>query len=228
MSSRKSVSAEGCSSSIRASACANWVRSRRIDSLASLCATDTKGGEARGGRCGATLRCAITVLRRFALLGAVALVFFFMGISARIPQKHGLGLEPRVDTGFATKLLVRAFSYGQPVSTSPENVLRRLAGIHQDRIVHSGPLATPCRTLGRSYTCGLCFWIPEKNLPYDRPRRHHHGKPVGLGNHAPRRRNARSPRRRQRNPARLRASHPGPAVRLSQWRPGAPFQHPFS
>jgi hypothetical protein len=31
------------------------------------------------------------------------------------------------------------------------NLPERLAAIHQDRIVHSGPLATPCRTQGRSY-----------------------------------------------------------------------------
>src|SRR5260370_42689092 len=91
MSRRESVSAEASSPSIRASAFANWVLSRRMVSLAPLCVTDIRGGEAREGSCGATLRCARTVFRRFAPLRAAALVFFFMGISARIPQKHGLG-----------------------------------------------------------------------------------------------------------------------------------------
>src|SRR6202171_5123974 len=40
--------------------------------------------------------------------------------------------------------------------------LRRLAGIHQDRIVHSGPLATPCRSLGRSYNPAYVFGFPER------------------------------------------------------------------
>jgi hypothetical protein len=36
----------------------------------------------------------MTLLRRFAPLGAVALVFFFMGIPARIPQKWIPVLRP--------------------------------------------------------------------------------------------------------------------------------------
>src|SRR5258707_6966799 len=64
MSRRESVSAEASSPSIRASAFANWVLSRRMVSLAPLCVTDIRGGEAREGSCGATLRCARTVFRR--------------------------------------------------------------------------------------------------------------------------------------------------------------------
>src|SRR6202021_1106559 len=39
---------------------------------------------------------------------------------------------------------------------------KRLAAIHQDRIVHSGPLATPCRTLGRSYNPAYVFGFPKR------------------------------------------------------------------
>src|SRR5580693_1874541 len=39
---------------------------------------------------------------------------------------------------------------------------RTLAGVHQDRIVHSGPLATPCRTLGRSYNPAYVFGFPKR------------------------------------------------------------------
>jgi 5-(carboxyamino)imidazole ribonucleotide mutase len=42
------------------------------------------------------------------------------------------------------------------------NTLRRLAAIHQDRIVHSGPLATPCRTEGRSYNPAYVFGFPKR------------------------------------------------------------------
>src|SRR6478672_12628742 len=98
MSSRKSVSAEASSLSIRASAVANWVLRRRMVSLAPLCATDSRGGEAREGSWGATLPCAMTVFRRFAPLRAVALVFFFMVISAHIPQITASD-NPRVGTG---------------------------------------------------------------------------------------------------------------------------------
>src|SRR6476646_6573202 len=164
MSSRKSVSAEASSSSIRAAAFANSVLSRRMVGLAPLCATG--GGGTRGELCGAALRCATTVFWRLAPSRALALVFFFMGISARTPQKRGLGL-PEGGSGFATG--IRA-TYQQglflvlTVSTYPENAPRRLAGIHQDRIVQSGSLATPCRTLGRSYTCGPMFLDSRKEL----------------------------------------------------------------
>src|SRR3984893_7254104 len=40
--------------------------------------------------------------------------------------------------------------------------LRRLAEIHQDRIVHSRPLATPCRSLGRSYNPAYVFGFPKR------------------------------------------------------------------
>src|SRR3982074_321063 len=50
----------------------------------------------------------------------------------------------------------------KPASTFRDHALRRLAGIHQDRIVHSGPLATPCRTLGRSYNPAYVFGFPKR------------------------------------------------------------------
>src|SRR4029450_4482846 len=90
MANRKSVSADASSSSIRPTALANSVLSRRIVGLTPLCATGSRGGEARND---AALCCAITVFRRFAPSWAVALVFFFMGISALIPQSHRLGLS---------------------------------------------------------------------------------------------------------------------------------------
>src|SRR5258708_5429053 len=122
ISSRKSVSAEARSSSIRASACANWALSRRTASLASLGGTDRRDEDAGASlaRGGATLPSVTTFLRRFAPLGAVALVFFFI--------------------------------------TS----LRRLAEIHQDRIVQSRPLATSCRSLGRSYNPAYVFGFPKR------------------------------------------------------------------
>ena len=54
--------------------------------------------------------------------------------------------------------------------------------------------------------------------------RHHHGQPVGLGGHAPRRRDARGARRRLRRADRLRPSHPRPAGRLRQGREGRGLQ----
>src|SRR4030081_3855412 len=50
----------------------------------------------------------------------------------------------------------------KPASTFCDHSLRRLAEIHQDRIVHSGPLATPCRTLGRSYNPAYVFGFPKR------------------------------------------------------------------
>src|SRR4030081_1492701 len=50
----------------------------------------------------------------------------------------------------------------KPASTFCDHALRRLAGIHEDRIVHSGPLATPCRTLGRSYNPAYVFGFPKR------------------------------------------------------------------
>jgi 5-(carboxyamino)imidazole ribonucleotide mutase len=41
-------------------------------------------------------------------------------------------------------------------------VPERLAGIYQDRIVHSEPLATPCRSLGRSYNPAYVFGFPKR------------------------------------------------------------------
>jgi 5-(carboxyamino)imidazole ribonucleotide mutase len=40
--------------------------------------------------------------------------------------------------------------------------LRRLAAIHQDRIVHSNRLATPCRTLGQTYNPTYVFGFPKR------------------------------------------------------------------
>src|ERR1700716_940186 len=110
---------------------------------------ESLGGTARGGgdaaafaslaRCGEALRSAATFLRRFAPPGALAAVFFFMGIFRLFDFEHDL--------------------FRKPTSTFRDHALRRLAAIHQDMIVHSGPLATPCRRLGRPYVCGLCFWI---------------------------------------------------------------------
>src|SRR5450756_1232044 len=57
-------------------------------------------------------------------------------------------------------------AFGGPRSDSPgfllHRTLERLAGINQDRIVHSGPPATPCRSLGRSYTCAYVFGFPNR------------------------------------------------------------------
>src|SRR5260370_39372309 len=82
ISSRKSVSAEACNSSIRASACANCVLSRRIVDLASPSAAGGGGTDA-GGRRGAALRPAAAVLRRFAAPEAAALGFFFIAFPAQ-------------------------------------------------------------------------------------------------------------------------------------------------
>src|SRR6202162_4872494 len=49
-----------------------------------------------------------------------------------------------------------------PWFSSSSASFRRLADIHQDRIVHSGPLATPCRTLGRSYNPAYVFGFPKR------------------------------------------------------------------
>src|SRR5258708_34624236 len=99
ISSRKSVSAEARSSSIRASACANWPLSRRTASLASLGGTDSRGEEAGAftslARRGAALRAATTFLRRFAPLEAVALVFFFINILEKACRD-----SPRQDSPF--------------------------------------------------------------------------------------------------------------------------------
>src|SRR4249919_2006672 len=99
ISSRKSVSAEACSSSIRAWVLANCALRRRIVALVSLDAAGGRGSAA-GVRRGAAFRPEAPLLGRFAALEAVALVFFFMAF---------------------------------PVQAC----LSRLAGIHQDRIVHS-------------------------------------------------------------------------------------------
>src|SRR5258708_25359161 len=89
--------------------------------------------------------------------------FLFHGHLSTHPQKHGLGLS-EVATGFATG--IRATYQPRP--------FLMLTGLHlkcpeeacRDSPRQDSPfrtLATPCRTSGRSYTCGLCFWIPEKN-----------------------------------------------------------------
>src|SRR6476659_5564662 len=98
ISSRKSVSADACNSSIRAVASASWALSRRIVRLASGCGADSRGGDACKARCGATLRWAATLLGRFAPLAAVALVFFFMGI----PEEEACRDSPRQDSPFRT------------------------------------------------------------------------------------------------------------------------------
>src|SRR6266576_5601055 len=125
ISSRKSVSAEASSSSIRARACANSTLSRRIASLAPLGVTDGRGADPGGtftrrAPCRPPLGSTTPLFRRFGASGAVPLVFFFMDV--------------------------------------PE----RLAGIHQDRIVHSQSLATPCRSLGRSYNPAYVFGFPKR------------------------------------------------------------------
>src|SRR6185369_1286978 len=119
MSSRKSVSAEASSSSIRAAAFANSVLSRRMVGLAPLCATG--GGGTRGELCGAALRCATTVFWRLAPSRAVALVFFFMGISARTPQKRGHGL-PEGGSGFATGICPEEACRDSPRQDSPVRI----------------------------------------------------------------------------------------------------------
>src|SRR3954452_2153108 len=96
MSNRKSVSADACSCSIRASARANWVLNRRIVILASLGATDCRGAGGRVTRCGTDLRSAMMLLRRFGPLGAVALVFFFMAI----PEEEAYRDAPSQDSPF--------------------------------------------------------------------------------------------------------------------------------
>jgi hypothetical protein len=58
--------------------------------LASLGATDSRGADAEGtfirlARCGAALRCTTPFLRRFAVPGAVDLVFFFMHVLEGLP-----------------------------------------------------------------------------------------------------------------------------------------------
>ena len=67
--------------------------------LASLGATGSRGDAAPGfpRRCGAALRPATALLRRFAALGAVALVFFFMGILEKACRN-----SPRQDSPFRT------------------------------------------------------------------------------------------------------------------------------
>src|SRR5216684_6660128 len=98
ISSRKSVSAEARSSAIRACACANCVLSRRTVSLASLGGTDRRDEDAGANlaRGGAALPSVTTFLRRFApLLGAVALVFFFMNILEKACRD-----SPRQDSPF--------------------------------------------------------------------------------------------------------------------------------
>src|SRR5438445_6158409 len=136
MSSRKSVSAEASSCSIRASAFANCVLSRRMVSLASLCATESRCGEAREGRRGATLRCAKTVFRRFAPRGAVALIFFFMVMSGRIPQE-GTGFEPRIR---ATYQLGPFLTPNTDPQKCPEKACR-------DSPRQDSPFRTPCHAL---------------------------------------------------------------------------------
>ena len=78
------------------------VLSRRMVGLASLDATggrDAEAGRSSGlARGGAALRSATTLLRRFAALGAVALVFFFMGISCEKACRN----SPRQDSPFRT------------------------------------------------------------------------------------------------------------------------------
>src|SRR5665647_3711624 len=100
ISSRKSVSADACSSSIRASACANWVRSLRIVDLASLGAAGEPdagfgffAGRARadtaGGFPAAFLRRFTALFAAlFAALGPAALVFFFIGLLGSGPVRQ--------------------------------------------------------------------------------------------------------------------------------------------
>ena len=57
-------------------------------------------------------------------------------------------------------------------------------------------LPRPWPSSGRPYISSLSFWIREKKYPNDRARRHHHGQPVRLGDHAACRRDARRARRR--------------------------------
>src|SRR5258708_25593091 len=144
MSSRKSVSAEASSLSIRASAVANWVLRPRMVSLAPLCATDSRGGEAREGSWGATLPCAMTVLRRFAPLRAVALVFFFIGISARIPKSMASDY-PRVATGFATG--IRATYQPGPFLMLTRLHLKCPEEGCRDSPRQDSPFRTPCHAL---------------------------------------------------------------------------------
>src|SRR5258708_1756344 len=54
------------------------------------------------------------------------------------------------------------FSSSWASLSSSWNSLRRLAGIHQVRIVHSAFLATPCRSLGRSYNPPYVFEFPKR------------------------------------------------------------------
>src|SRR5437764_12445758 len=90
ISSRKSVSADASSSSIRSSALANWVLSRRIVSLVPLDATGA-GDEVAGAAFprhiggGAVLVPAVPLLRRFAAGAPIALVFFFMETLGGLP-----------------------------------------------------------------------------------------------------------------------------------------------
>ncbi len=68
----------------------------------------------------------------------------------------------------------------------------RLASLHQDEIMFATLLATQGDDIVfPAYLSGF----PNRNYGDDRARRHHHGQPVGLGDHAPRRRDADGARR---------------------------------
>src|SRR4029450_5730354 len=143
MANRKSVSADASSSSIRPTALANSVLSRRIVGLTPLCATGSRGGEARND---AALCCAITVFRRFAPSWAVALVFFFMGISALIPQSHRLGLSGG-GWGFCNQK-TRTLSGGPFLNANDHHLSGKCAEVAcRDSPRQDSPFRTPCHAL---------------------------------------------------------------------------------
>jgi hypothetical protein len=80
MSSRKSVSAVACNSSIRACACANCALRRRIVDLASLEAAGGRGEATDGARSSAVFWAAALLFGPFTAPEAGALVLFFMRI----------------------------------------------------------------------------------------------------------------------------------------------------
>src|SRR6185312_4452155 len=94
MSSRKSVSAEACNSSIRACACANWARRRRMAGLALLGAvffgavadTALVAALGRAPRVAASLRALPPVLLRLAVPDVGTLVFLVMTGPKGLPR----------------------------------------------------------------------------------------------------------------------------------------------
>src|SRR5690349_12827394 len=178
ISSRKSVLAEASNSSICASASLSFF----LSLLASVKPSARRGTEAEVG--GEALRRAARLLR-FAGPDAGLLVFFSIGLlKGQIRPRIGASgvLFGWAESFFETLLCVNV-SHHAP---------RRLARPHQDRIVHCRLLASPVLTF---VPCRGGFVYEsqntrEKKCLHARANSHHHGKPVGLGNHASRRRYA--------------------------------------